>query len=106
MDRLAEKMSTITSSSARVSDALRDQRKKVAELSGKATSFFKRASFSSFQSLFYCMQMKILAGVRSDSLANCTTTKATEVLFCLAGSALRIAAFLLTGGEPNPSYLC
>ena len=34
MDRLAEKMSTITTSSARVSDALRNQRKKVAELSG------------------------------------------------------------------------
>ena len=34
MDRLAEKMSTITTSSARVSDALRNPRKKVAELSG------------------------------------------------------------------------
>jgi hypothetical protein len=34
MDRLADKMQTITASSGRVSDALRNQRRKVAELSG------------------------------------------------------------------------
>jgi hypothetical protein len=39
MDRLAEKMSTITSASARVSDALRNQRKRVAELSGSYVNF-------------------------------------------------------------------
>jgi hypothetical protein len=35
MDRLAEKMQTITTASAKVSDALRNQRKRVADLSGQ-----------------------------------------------------------------------
>ena len=70
MDRLAEKMSTITSSSARVSDALRDQRKKVAELSGKATSFLSGPLFLHFKVFFYSMQRKILAsvGIRTPDL--------------------------------------
>ena len=90
MDRLAEKMSTITSSSARVSDALRDQRKKVAELSGKATSFLSGPLFLLFKVFFTACKGKFLpvlefelliSGVRSDIFANCTTTKAAEFYF-------------------------
>ena len=45
MDRLADKMQTITSSSVRVSSALRDNRRKVAELSGKCSCQIKKTFF-------------------------------------------------------------